>query len=115
MNIDPRRTIIPIIRTDVKEVNLVFAERGSKLGNHFHNDYEEHFFIISGLLHLNIEGKDSILHPFQIAKIEKGKNHTVIPLCSSKYLVFLSKPFNEEDPDIHGKENHPVLINPSKE
>lgn len=98
-HVDPRRTITQLITADIKQVNVYEANYGAKLGDHFHNDTIEYFYVIRGTMKYNdhlVVRKGDLFYP------EKKERHT-LEVVSDKatFLTFLTKPYDPKEPDIH--------------
>jgi len=96
---DKRRTLTQLLTADIKQVNVYEAHHGEELGNHFHKETIEYFYILSGSMKYNnkqILKKGDIFHP------ELGERHTVKVLSDkATFMTFLTKPYDKETPDIY--------------
>ena len=96
---DNRRTLTQLLTTDIKQVNVYDANHGAELGNHFHKETIEYFYIVRGTLEYNsnkIVKKGDLFYP------DLGERHTVKVLSDkATFMTFLTKPYNKQEPDIH--------------
>jgi len=96
---DNRRTLTQLLTESVKQVNVYEANHGAELGNHFHKETLEYFYIVRGVLKYNghqVVKKGDIFYP------ELGEKHT-LKVVSDKatFLTFLTKPYSKENPDTY--------------
>lgn len=96
---DSRRTLTQLITDSIKQVNVYEANHGAELGNHFHKETIEYFYVVRGVLKYNghqVIKKGDFFYP------GLGETHT-LKVVSDKatFLTFLTKPYSKEDPDIH--------------
>ena len=49
---DSRRILSQLLTADIKQVNHYEAKRGAVLGNHYHKQTNEYFFIISEMTYV---------------------------------------------------------------
>lgn len=97
---DPRRTLNQLLTADIKQINLYEAQEGSILGDHFHKQTTEYFYLLQGTVIYNNqmtidEGTMFVVYP--------EENHTLTCLTYVKLMSFLTKPYSEDDPDIWKK------------
>src|SRR3990167_1486471 len=96
---DKRRTIIQLITADIKQVNVYETHYGENLGNHFHKETIEYFYVVRGVLEYNsskIMKKGDLFYP------DLGEKHKVKALSDKcTFMTFLTKPFNHWSPDIY--------------
>lgn len=94
---DPRRTLHQLLTADLKQVNLYEAQEGSILGNHYHKETTEYFYLLQGSVIYNDqmtldEGTMFVVYPTE--------KHTLTCLTYVKLMSFLTKPYTEGNPDI---------------
>ena len=99
-NTDARRTLTQLLTADLKQVNLYEAQEGSVLGNHYHKETTEYFYILSGSV---IYNKEAIIEEGNIFVVYPGENHALTCLTYVKLMSFLTKPYSEDKPDIWKK------------
>lgn len=115
IDIDKRRTLIQIVTRDFKQSHCLFIERGATLGRHYHEKTDEFFYVIKGQLLCVLDEERISLSEGDTLDIPRNKFHTLQAVTDAQIIVYLSEPFNQEDPDIHGKENSIIYSNTSKE
>jgi len=96
---DNRRSLTQLLTANIKQVNVYEANHGVELGNHFHKQTIEYFYIVRGSLEYNnkvILKKGDIFYP------DLGEMH-VLKVISDKatFMTFLTKPYDNERPDIY--------------
>ena len=94
---DERRTLTQLFTSDIKQVNHYEANQGSILGDHFHKETVEYFFIVSGVVKYNGE---KLLSKNDLIAVYPEENHTLECLTRVELLSFLTKPFTKENPDL---------------
>jgi len=97
---DPRRTLIQLVTADLKQVNLYEAQEGSVLGNHFHKETTEYFYLLQGSI---IYNNETMLEEGTMFVVYPQENHTLTCLTYVKLMSFLTKPYTETNPDIWKK------------
>lgn len=98
VNSDSRRTLIQLITAKIRQVNLVRADKGAILGNHYHKETTEYFLITKGTVLFNDvvvfnKGTSFVVYP--------DENHTIKCLTKVEYISLLSRPFTKASPDIY--------------
>lgn len=96
---DKRRTITQLLTSNIKQINVYEANHGAELGNHFHKETNEYFYIVRGSLKYNNQitlKKGDIFYP------ELGEKHT-LKVVSDKatFMTFLDKSYSQENPDTY--------------
>lgn len=98
-NKDSRRILTQLLTDNIKQVNVYEANHGAELGNHFHKETIEYFYVIRGSMEYNgkkIVKKGDLFYP------ELGERHTVKVLSDkATFMTFLTKPYDKENPDIY--------------
>ncbi len=95
---DTRRTIIQLLTADIKQINVYEAFHGSTLGNHFHKETTEYFYIMSGCLIYNMK---NILRKGDLFIVEPNEKHSLtVKSDKATFMTFLTKPYTLEKPDI---------------
>jgi quercetin dioxygenase-like cupin family protein len=98
---DNRRKMVQLLTADIKQVNYWKAVSGSILGNHYHKDTTEYFYILCGEATLEITGEPPTkLRIDDFVMISPNKVHTLKCHTDLEFLTFLSKPFNPEHQDL---------------
>lgn len=96
---DSRRTFTQLFTANIKQVNCTEANHGAILGNHFHKDTIEYFYITRGVLLYN---NKEIIRRGDMFVIKPTERHT-LKVMSDKatFLTFLTEPYNHDNPDLH--------------
>jgi mannose-6-phosphate isomerase-like protein (cupin superfamily) len=68
-------------------VMLVRCE-GDKVPWHTHDNEDEMFFVIDGLLEVQQRDGDTTLHPGEMCIVERGVEHRVVPRRHVKLMLF---------------------------
>lgn len=97
---DKRRSIIQLLTADLKQVNTYVATKGSCLGDHYHKQTTEYFYIISGNI---IYNNERVLEEGSFFVVYPQENHTLECLTDVRLMTFLTKPFDERNPDLWKK------------
>ena len=96
---DGRRSLTQLITKPIEQVNIYEANHGAELGNHFHKETVEYFYVVRGVLKYNdhtVVKKGDLFYP------ELGEKHTVkVVSDKATFLTFLTKAYNVKEPDIH--------------
>ena len=95
---DLRRSVVQLLTADIKQINIYEANYGAELGNHFHKETLEYFYIIRGVLKYNNKGtakRGDLFFP------DLKEKHTLKVLSDkATFMTFLTKPYNKENPDV---------------
>lgn len=95
---DERRTLTQLLTDDIKQVNFYEANYGAELGNHFHKETFEYFYILSGVLVYNSK---KFIKKGDLFLVELNENHTLtVKSDKATFMTFLTKPFTKENPDL---------------
>lgn len=94
---DGRRTLIQLFTADVKQVNIYLAKKGSILGEHYHKETDEFFYIVHGSILYNDQ---KILETGDAFVVYPQEAHRIECLTDTKLMTFLTKPFDQEKPDL---------------
>ena len=106
-DIDSRRSLTQLFTGDMKQVNIYHAKKGSYLGNHYHKETNEMFYVIKGSFVLRHKDagmdlqKEQIFNKGQIFLIRPYETHEVECLTNTTFLTFLDFPYDQNNPDIH--------------
>lgn len=95
---DERRTLTQLFTSPIAQVNEYFAKKGSVLGNHYHKETYEYFYIAKGKVVYNDQ---FIFKTGGSFLVEPGELHTLICLTDVTMLTFLTKPYSKEEPDTY--------------
>lgn len=94
---DERRTITQLFTVDIKQVNLFEVQPGVELGNHYHKDTIEYFYVLEGKLKSN----NKIMSAGDLFVYYPQENHKIKTITLTKFMTFLTKPFDKLNPDLH--------------
>ena len=94
---DGRRRITQLLTASIKQVNVYDAKKGSSLGNHYHKETVEYFYIIRGKV---IYNNSRIFDSGELFAVYPEEVHTIECLEDTKFMTFLSRPYTKEEPDI---------------
>ena len=94
---DSRRTLTQLLTADLKQINLYEAQEGAVLGNHYHKETIEYFYILQGSLTYN---RESVLDEGTLFVVYPTEKHLLTCLTYVKLMSFLTKPYLKENPDI---------------
>lgn len=97
---DLRRTLTQLITDDIKQVNLYEAKKDAILGNHYHKDTTEYFYIIRGSVTYN---DCEVINPGMMFKVSPPEKHLIRCLTDVKLMTFLTKPYDKKEPDLWTK------------
>jgi quercetin dioxygenase-like cupin family protein len=95
---DNRRTITQLFSSKIEQVNIYNAKKDSVLGNHFHKETTEYFYILKGVLMVNDE---RILSKYSLFCFDPGERHTLLCITDVTFMTFLSKAYDQSKPDIY--------------
>lgn len=96
---DSRRSITQLFTSNIAQVNVYDAKKGAVLGNHYHKETIEFFYIVRGSLIAN----DKVLSKGSLFVVYPEEPHTIECLTDVSLMTFLSKPFDLENPDLWKK------------
>ena len=93
---DSRRTLTQLLTADIKQVNVYEVEPNVTLGNHYHKETIEYFYILDGEIESNgktmVAGDLFVYYPQTV--------HTIVSKTNTRFMTFLTKPYNPEAPDL---------------
>lgn len=107
---DLRGRLIGILRTSVKEINLVETKQGVIRGGHYHKITIEYLFFVLGKARVwatSLDGKiigDRIMAPGEVIMLEPGEVHFVEALENCIWFNALNLEIDDRAPDIHRPE-----------
>lgn len=94
---DNRRSLTQLLTASLRQVNYYEAKSGSVLGNHYHNETVEYFYLFEGSL---IYNKGSVIESGTFFVVYPREMHTLTCLTDVKMMTFLTKAYDQENPDI---------------
>jgi len=97
---DNRRTLTQLFTDNIKQVNHYHADGGSVLGNHYHKETTEYFYVVKGNILYN---EKAVLTKGDCFVVYPQENHKLECIGEVELISFLTKPYTEEDPDIWQK------------
>lgn len=99
-NKDSRRILTQLLTTkDIKQINVYEANHGAILGNHFHKETVEYFYITRGTM---IYNDRLIVRRGDFFVVYPPERHSLKVLSDkSTFLTFLTRPFSQENSDIY--------------
>lgn len=104
---DIRRTIKQLVTADLKQINMYTANKDAILGNHFHKETNEFFFVIKGQVYLELynilsgERTSKIFDSGDMFVVNPMEVHTIECMTDVKLMTFLDKPYSDKYPDIY--------------
>ena len=103
---DSRRTLTQLFTTPVEQVNEYEVSRGAVLGNHYHKDTYETFYVTKGAIIAEVGNNKFIASRGMMFTVEPNENHAIESLSEgARIMTFLSKPYTKENPDTWKKES----------
>lgn len=94
---DERRRLTQLFTAPIAQVNLYEAKNGAILGDHFHRETDEYFYVVQGRIMYN---ESRILNTGDIFVVYPQENHRIECLEDVKLMSFLTRPYSKENPDI---------------
>lgn len=98
---DSRRTLVNLVNADIKDVNFYEASKGSTLGNHYHKNTTEYFFITKGTCLVTSGTTSAVVNKQTLFVVHPNTRHSIECLTDLNFITFLSEPFDESKPDIY--------------
>lgn len=95
---DERRSLTQLLTEDIKQINYYEAKKDSILGEHFHVETTEYFYLIEGKIVYN--GLREI-EKNTLFVVNPDESHTLKCLTDIKMMTFLTKAYDHDNPDIH--------------
>ena len=98
---DARRKLTQLFTSNVAQVNEYEANRGAILGDHYHKDTYETFYVTRGTAKVTVDDAEFVATRGTLFTVFPNENH-VVEVLSHKFnmFTFLSKPYTQENPDI---------------
>ena len=101
---DSRRRLTQLFTQNVAQVNEYEVSKGAILGNHYHKDTHEIFYITKGVVKANVDDAEFVASKGTVFIVEPYEVHTIEAVSDKvAMMTFLSKPYTPEDPDIWKK------------
>lgn len=100
---DARRTLTQLITDNIKQVNSYEIKRGSILGEHFHKETVEYFYITKGTALVRVDDNSVVMNRGSIFKVIPTETHSVEALTDLGLMTFLTVPFSQDKPDLWKK------------
>ena len=96
---DGRRKLTQLVTAPIAQVNSYHAKKGAILGNHFHKETTEYFYVTKGTILYNSKrvlnrGDLFVVRPLEIHTLE-------VMSQEATFLSFLTKAYTKENPDIY--------------
>lgn len=109
VNKNNKRTLTQLFTADIKQVNTYSVTRGAILGNHYHKETYEYFYILKGSFLVqtgkktgNLNLTEVVLGPKSLFVVEPYTVHTIESLSKDgQFMTFLTQEFKQESPDIY--------------
>lgn len=99
---DHRRQLSQLLTADLKQINSYEANKGARLGDHYHKITYEYFYITKGSFILEVNNKSQIVTRKSLFVIEPNERHTLECLSpTGSFLTFLTKTYTKEDTDTY--------------
>lgn len=97
---DSRRTLTQLLTVDLKQVNFYEAKKGAILGNHYHKETAEYFYITKGTAIAQIGESSYFVNRGSLFCVLPLERHTIECLSDISMMTFLTKAYTKENPDI---------------
>lgn len=98
---DGRRILKQLFTAPIAQVNVYEAKKGAILGNHFHKDTIEYFYVIKGTILYN---EHTMFYRGDLFKVSPPEHHTIeIVSSEASFMTFLTKPYDQKEPDVWEK------------
>jgi len=101
---DERRVLTQLLSANIKQVNTYDCQPCT-LGNHYHEKGSEYFYVISGELAIGNEYGESVVKQGEVFAVYPQENHIVNIYRPTKFMTFLTHPFDSANPDLHKVSN----------
>ena len=104
---DSRRKLTQLLTSDIKQVNHYKVNRGAILGNHYHKETVEYFYITKGTFLMvlcsviNQNSVNRVLNKGSLVPVLPLLNHTIEALTNGEFMTFLTKAYSENDKDTY--------------
>ena len=94
-------------RRTIKQINTYYVKKGSTLGNHYHKETREYFFVMSGELYVDVHpvgshetGSSAVYTEGDFFLVEPGEVHKFDAITDVKMMTLLTNSY-QENPDTH--------------
>ncbi len=75
---------------------ILFLNQGYKCSYHYHKLKDETFYILNGIVLMNINGKEQVVIPESIIHISPGTKHSFAGLTDAKILEISTRHFDDD-------------------
>lgn len=99
---DGRRVLKQLLTRDIKQINIYEAKKGAILGNHYHKQTDEYFYLIKGKIFYN---EERVLESGDFFVVFPQETHVLECCTDVKLMSFLTRPYVQGDTDIWKKES----------
>lgn len=93
---DARRRLTQLFTANIKQVNLYECRANVTLGNHYHKETVEYFYLLDG--HMESNGKP--MNPGDLFMFIPEQVHKIETKTDCRFMTFVTKEFNLEAPDL---------------
>lgn len=103
---DSRRVLTQLVTDNIQQVNSYQVNKGCVLGGHYHKDTDEYFYITKGTFAVFMHPLGSkhalsrILNKNSFFVARSSFVHSLEALTNGEFLTFLTKPFDQKEPDL---------------
>ena len=103
---DSRRTLRQILTANIAQVNTYQVTKGAILGNHFHKETREFFYIMKGtflviLRKLTGESTSQVVNKGTFFVVEPNNVHLVEALTNGEIMTMLTRAYTPESTDTY--------------
>lgn len=99
---DHRRQLVQLLTKDIKQVNFYDTHKGTLLGDHYHKETYEHFYIVKGSFIMHINNKKQVVSRGDFFVVEPTERHIIECLSpTGSFFTFLTKAYTAEDTDTY--------------
>lgn len=95
---DNRRSLTQLLTADIKQINYYEAKKDAILGEHFHVETTEYFYLIEGkILYNNLKE----IYQNTLFVVNPDEVHVLKCLTDIRLMTFLTKAYDHDNPDLH--------------
>jgi mannose-6-phosphate isomerase-like protein (cupin superfamily) len=76
---------------------ILTLKPGFSCSYHYHKNKDETFYVLSGLVYLNVEGQDIIMRKGESLRIQPGQKHKFASLKGTSKIIEISTHHEEDD------------------
>lgn len=76
---------------------ILVLNEGFSCSYHYHKNKDETFYVLSGLVYMNVEGKDIVLKKGESIRIMPGQKHKFASLSGESKIIEISTHHEESD------------------